>query len=360
MRALRIPSSLMTVCLTCGLAGLPQASWCPGSERVQLPEGPGLSAKYPGDAGLMRDPAVLLAENFESGPIDDLKQRWSEISNKDGKVLAFSEDVPPGSHGRRSIQMTATLADNTGGHLYRRLPRGVDKAFARFYVKFPKDTGYIHHFVHLGGYNPPTAWPQGGAGERPRGDDRVTVGIEPYGHYGQYPAPGAWTFYTYWQEMKISADRKYWGNALDGLRPAAIPHDRWQCVEVMLQLNSAPERADGELALWIDGKLDTHLKKGVPRGPWTGQGFKQVASGGEPFEGFRWRRSTDLKINFFWLLYYVTEHAPRQNKVTNPPATSRVWFDDIVVATDYIGPIKPVPDRPGRRTATRPGPASRP
>lgn len=355
----RISPFLMTTVLTCATVGPVAVQPCRGVEPTKLPEGPGLSAKYPGDAGLARDPAVLLAEDFENGALDTLKKQWSDISNKDGKVLAFSKDVPPGSHGGRSIQMTATLAENTGGHLYTRLPRPVDKAFARFYVKFPKDTGYIHHFVHFGGYNPSTSWPQGGAGERPRGDDRITVGIEPYGHYGKFPAPGAWTFYTYWHEMKISGDRKYWGNALDGPKPTAIPLDRWQCVEVMLQLNSAPDKADGELALWIDGKLETYLKKGVPRGPWDGQGFKTATSGGEPFEGFRWRKSNDLKINFFWLLYYITENAPRQNKVSNPPPTSRVWFDDIVVATEYIGPIKAASDQTGKEVATKPAPAGK-
>ena len=42
-------------------------------------------------------------------------------------------------------------------------------------------------FVTLGGYRPATTYPQGGAGERPRGDDRITAGIEPWGDYGRYP-----------------------------------------------------------------------------------------------------------------------------------------------------------------------------
>jgi len=61
--------------------------------------------------------------------------------------------------------------------------------------------------------------------------------------------------------------------------------------------------------------------------------------GGEPFEGFRWRNSNDLKLNFFWLLHYVTENAARQNRVDNPEKENTVWFDDIVVATEYIGLI---------------------
>ena len=304
----------------------------------------GIAAKYTGDAGIERDPHVLFAENFETGSIEEIGKRWGEISNKDGKVMAFGIDVPSASVGKRSLQVTATLGENTGGHLYTRLPRGAEKVFLRFYVKFTAEAPYIHHFVTLGGYNPPTAWPQGGAGERPRGDDRFTVGIEPYGNYGRYAAPGAWNFYAYWPEMKGSADGKYWGNSLTLTRPALVPRDRWQCVEMMLQCNSAPEKSDGELALWLDGQPVAHFYPGARRSRWTGMGFSAVAEAGEPFEGFRWRTNRDLKINFFWLLHYVTENAARQNNVAKPNPISRVWFDDLVVSTEYVGPIhKPSP-----------------
>ena len=86
----------------------------------------------------------------------------------------------------------------------------------RFYVKFPDPAGYVHHFVHLGGYDPSTRWPQGGAGERPRGDERVTVGIEPFGRNGTRPPPGEWNFYAYWHEMKTLGRRP-----LLGQRPVA-------------------------------------------------------------------------------------------------------------------------------------------
>jgi hypothetical protein len=299
-----------------------------------------LAARYPHDLGIARDPHVLFAEDFENGTLEDVIRRWGDASNKDGKVLAFSTNTPPGSPGHRSLQMTATPGKNTGGHLYTRLARGVDQAYLRFYVKFAADPDYIHHFVHFGGYNPPTSYPQGGAGERPRGDDRITVGIEPFGEYGRYPAPGAWNLYTYWHEMKISADGHYWGNGLLPAQPAQAPRNRWQCVEAMLKLNSAPDRPDGELALWLDGKLVAHFAKGVRRGPWSGMGFTLAKEGGEPFEGFRWRTSTDLKINFLWLLHYVTENPSLQNHVPPPRRPNRVWFDNIVMSTAYVGPLQ--------------------
>ncbi len=300
----------------------------------------GIVAQYPGDTGIERDPRVLFAENFETGTLDDLAKRWSSVKGNAGPVLNFAEDAPPNSAGKRSLQITATLGENDGGHLYKQLARGVEKLHARFYVKFAEDAPYIHHFVHLGGYQPPTPWPQGGAGERPRGDERITVGIEPHGLYGSVPPPGAWNFYSYWHEMKVSADGRYWGNAISPETPLLVPRARWQCVEVMLKLNSAPDQTDGELALWLDGEKAMHIAKGTPRGPWSGMGFKLPKDGGTPFEGFHWRTSDELKLNFFWLLHYVTDLAPRQNKVTNPNRINRVWFDDIVVATEYVGPIR--------------------
>ena len=48
--------------------------------------------------------------------------------------------------GKRSPRMTATLGQNTGGHLCRRLPRPVDKVFLRFYVTFAENVAHIHHF----------------------------------------------------------------------------------------------------------------------------------------------------------------------------------------------------------------------
>ncbi|MGQ9523237.1 MAG: hypothetical protein ACUVTZ_00215 [Armatimonadota bacterium] len=308
--------------------------------RSALPDGFGLSARYPGDRGIDKDPNVLFTEDFEVESLSALARRWSDVSNKDGKVLSLSGDVPPSSGGRRSLQMTATLGENTGGHLYARLPREVETVFARFYVKFPPDVGYIHHFVHLGGYNPPTNYPQGGAGERPLGGERVTVGIEPTGNYGRHPAPGVWNFYAYWHEMKRSADGRYWGNSIQPETPLPVPRGRWQCVEVMLKLNSSPEKRDGELALWLDGRLSMHVRQGTPRSEWTGMGFRVLKSRGEPFEGFSWRADNRLKINFFWLLHYVTEQAARQNRVSSPNPICRVLFDDIVVSTTYVGPTK--------------------
>jgi predicted amidohydrolase len=118
----------------------------------------------------------------------------------------------------------------------------------------------------------------------------------------------------------------------------------------MIQMNDVGE-SNGELALWIEGKRVSHLGKGYPKGKWTFDKFLvdqggesvrwndekrgpenfSVPAGGSPFDGFRWRSDERLKLNFLWVLFYITRSP--QGKI------SKVWFDDIVVAKEYIGPL---------------------
>ena len=58
----------------------------------------------------------------------------------------------------------------------------------------------------------------------------------------------------------------------------------------------------------------------------------QVPEGGALFEGFRWRTVKELNVNYVWLYIYTEEPASHRLKV---------WYDHVVVATDYIGPIQP-------------------
>lgn len=266
--------------------------------------GDGLAAKYKSDAGIEKDPRVILRETFEG----DLKQ-WSETKN----AGEFESKIVHG--GSRSLKFTATLGKDTGGHLWKMLKPGYEKVHFRFYVYFPQEHEYVHHFVHLCGYNPATMWPQGGAGERPAGDKRFSTGLDIWGEWGKLAPPGRWTFYSYWCEMKASNDGKFWGNMPKQEKNVLVEKGRWVCAEFMLKCNTVGT-PDGEQAFWIDGKC---------AGRWG---------------GYRWRTDAALNVNGLWLLYYVTESAPRQNQVKDPKTTNTVYFDDLVVAQDYIGPAK--------------------
>ena len=105
----------------------------------------------------------------------------------------------------------------------------------------------------------------------------------------------------------------YWGNGFGPDEPRLIKKDRWYTIEFMVEANDPGEK-NGRQAFWVDGEL-------------VGE-----------FGGFAWRTDPALKVNAFWLLFYVTGNEASQNQVEQTEV-SRVWFDNVVVARDYIGPV---------------------
>ncbi|MEK7269738.1 MAG: hypothetical protein AAB215_02220 [Planctomycetota bacterium] len=315
------------------------------------PPAPGISARYPGDEGIEKDPDVLFVSQFEEDSVAGAAKRWTEAKGANDGVLVLSGDVPPGSPGKKSLQMTATKGKNTGGHLWKLLKPGVDEMYARFYVKFSKDHPYVHHFVKIGAWKDSPNWPQGEAGHRHDGAKSFQTGIEPGSEWGKRDPPGAWFFYTYWQGMRSWQGPKgtsFYGNAFAPAAAEQVPRDQWQCVEFMVKANTAPEKSDGEQAFWIDGRLAGRWAPGTPTGKWVKDRF--VEGPGAPFEGFCWRTDGALKINTFWLLYYMesvfkgdSQFKPRPGVAYNANVGT-VWFDHVVLARKPIGPLqKPLP-----------------
>lgn len=306
----------------------------------------GIASQYPGDAGIAQDPRVVYAENFETDGIEPLRQRWDMVRNDE--IMTLDSDVPPHSAGNRSLLMSQRAELGTGGDLYQVLGEGHDQVYCRMYVKFAEDCQPVHHFgTCVGGHFPPSKWPIVRAGQPPAGDKSFWVGIEPFGESWR------WDYYTYWWEMRGSPPRgQTWGNSFIQDPELAVERGRWICVEQMVKLNDVGE-ANGEMALWIDGVPVSHVGQGFPRGTWIfdkfhpgrgGEGVRwnrelgeretlTTASDGDPFEGFRFRTDASLNINYVWLYLYLTQGTPGH--------INRVWFDDVVVATDYIGPLQP-------------------
>jgi hypothetical protein len=83
----------------------------------------------------------------------------------------------------------------------------------------------------------------------------------------------------------------------------------------MLKANT-PGKRDGRIAFWVDGKL------------------------AGDFPGLRFREVEELKPNHVFLLSYSSELQPNQTH----------WYDDVVAATSYIGPMRPA--EPEERTET--------
>jgi len=242
--------------------------------------GPGLASKYPGDGGIETDPKVLFIEMFEEPALDALKQRWEEVRNPE--IMSFATDVPAGSGGGHSLLMTHIGGKGDGGHLYRRLSKGHEQVFARFYVKFDPDCAPVHHLgTCIGGNQPSTSWPSVQAGQPTDGARSFWTGIEPFGKSWR------WDFYTYWCEMRGSPPRgQTWGNSFVQDRELKVARGQWTCVELMVKMNDVGD-SNGEMALWIDGQLIRHLGKGFPKGKWV---FDKFLSG-EGGDSVRWNNA---------------------------------------------------------------------
>jgi hypothetical protein len=292
---------ILTLC-TSSLSVLPNMA-----ASSTLPQGNGLAAACAGDQGIAAHPAVIFAHNFEQG---ELQTVWDSWRDTDEAVLSLIDDSKTDPVvGHKTLQVTATLGQNTGGGLTKWF-NSAETIFLRFYVKFDPACDYVHHFCTLRANKSlqgKDKWSGfGGAGLKPPGDARFSTALEPWGNWGRWAAPGRWNFYSYWHEMEKSRDNKYWGNAFRPESQPDIPKGIWICAEFMLKHNT-PSQNDGEQAFWINGSL---------RGHW---------------QGINWRSSPTLWANALTLESYVTDRWTK-NKVNT------IYFDNVVIAKEYIGP----------------------
>jgi hypothetical protein len=240
---------------------------------------------------------ILFADTFEVGRFSP---QWSF-----GKSKAFTLNHDPlHSHsGSCSMEVTVLPGENAGGMGRIWFNPGFDKVHARWYVKFDSgfDQGNLMHLDRLGALRDRNA---ATAGRRPNGSDFFRTTLDLWRDWGRNPAPGEALFYSYFPLMKIdSKTGKYYGNFFKPRRKVLILPGRWYCMEMMLKANHAG-RGDGEQAFWINGKLIGH------------------------FRNITWRFTNQLRINTFSLGLFIHE-----NQKVN-----RIWYDDVVVSTGFVGP----------------------
>lgn len=283
----------------------------PVSEAVEY----GIASRYVGDQGIENDPSVVFSEDFEGPDLSAVLSGWEYVTHEERMTLC--SDAPPVSEAQQSLFMKGS-AD-----MYQRLPPGYDQLYIRFYAKFEAGCDCGGHWVWLGGRYPSVPWPWPEAGTCPEGDERWATGVEPMG------SSWSWDFYTYWMHMRSAPDGHCWGNTFSG-RPSPWPvaKDEWICVEFMVKMNDPVTAYNGEQAFWINGEKMAHLGPGFPSGKWIWDGFYPGIDE-DPFEGFQWRKVEGLNINYVWLEHYVP----------NDPDCG-CWFDNLVIATQYIGPIR--------------------
>jgi len=253
-----------------------------------LPEGSvGIASRYPGDLGIGKDPAVIVAEDFESGTEGKLQDGWRP---ERAHFVAPEHNLFPSRH---ALEWVLTQQPGQVGasasHWFR---PGFDQVFARVYWWLAPDL----KVVNMHGWGIQALKPGLDAsittGHKATGDDAFCAFLD-------YPFSDL-SPYVYHPEQKT----RFGDHFSSGFK---MELGRWYCTEIMLKGNT-PDKRDGELALWVDGRLIKH---------WTGLRLRDVA---------------ELKINRLDLEFFSHD---------NRRGTNRVRFDNLVIATSYIGPAVP-------------------
>ncbi|MFB3893757.1 MAG: hypothetical protein ACE15C_17220 [Phycisphaerae bacterium] len=294
-----------------------------------LPEGGnGIAAKYPGDAKIAGDPAVILADDFEDYTrASDLGKRWDNVFQKQYVTLATTQANV--FRGRQSLEFTLPRQEAELGDAVEKILKAErDVLFLRYYSKYesPYDVvGSSHNGASISAhYNDSKG--RATPGIPADGVNKFLANLETWRGEATTPSPGYLNIYIY-----HPGQRSQWGDhffptgqvmpntslAFDFgptfvKRPDVMPKlDRWYCYEFMVKANTpgtagGKGKSDGRIAVWVDGKL--------------------VAD----FPRLRLRDVETLRIDRFGLCFHIK---------SNPKGVSRKWYDNVVAATSYIGPV---------------------
>jgi hypothetical protein len=316
---------LTTVALP-GALLLAAMSSIPAEKFPTLPEGvTGIAAKYRGDKGIDQDPAVVFADDFEShASVADLRTKWDVLTHEE--LLSIVDGTDNELGGAKSLLLTIPQQDAPlGAHVDKLLTETQDVLFLRWYQRFDDAWMVPGGSVHNGGSISAKYVVEGRAtpGIRADGRNKLLVNFENENATGD--APGWMNVYVYWPEQGDRwGDHFYpsgtvfpfshtrsgavtFGEQFKAHRDFSPTLGRWYCYEYMVKANT-PGQRNGRIAMWVDGRL--------------------IAD----FPNLRFRDIEDLKIDRFGLGVYISNNARRLN---------RKWFDNVVAATSYIGPVAP-------------------
>jgi len=277
-----------------------------GAEQEQTGEKVvyGLAAKYPGDEGIGQDKAVLFHDDFESGRPG---WRWDHVR---GVKHIEAETNPNIARGEQSAKFVLKRGRNSDTTIWKWVPEQ-DELYMRHYARYGDDYGYQYHggsgYCAMSNYQ---FGPGGHAGRAPKGDKLFWNTLEPSGRRGKYETPGALNFYAYWWKMKKTLGKRSYGNRFMTEPPQVPEKCKWMCIEWRVKVNTAGED-DGELDCWVNG-----IKCGQ-------------------FRGINWRSDENLRVNQVKLSLYLAIGGFDR---VGGGDTRTMWYDDVVVATEYIGP----------------------
>jgi hypothetical protein len=285
-----------------------------------------LANKYPGDRGIETDPAVILADNFETytNPSQMTAIRWNKVSLRHTRIATEAGNV---FSGHRSLEFALPISSTEVGiSAMKNISPARDVVFIRAYTKF--DPGFIvkgsHNGLKLSANDPgtPTKPPANGTGF-------FLFNLQNSQQKGEVP-PGFSHLYVYWPKQR-SKFGDHWfsdGTVLPNIpvlggrgewlaypnqypdfqvMPNHLPQrGRWYCYELMVKANTVGQK-NGEVKFWIDGKLTAR------------------------FPNLFLRSISTLKVD----QAFITLHAGHSERV------NKKWYDNVVIATQYIGPMRP-------------------
>lgn len=278
----------------------------------------GIADSFPGDSGIDGHTQVLFATGFEA---DTWQDEWTTVQYPSNGVQLDSDPgglfepfigkavrsrIPEGTNSGMSLLWD--FADETGSE--------PDEIYWRYYLRMA-DTWQA---TVDGGKLPGISGTYGvaGWGGRPsdgtngwsaRGTFRTRMGAT----NPLYPRANPIGFYCYHADMAGSyGDVWIWNTGYNGY----LENNRWYCIEQYCRLNTVGN-SDGILRAWVDGRL----------------AFDK--------SDIRMRTIDDLKIERIWMNVYHGGTAVTDQDMD-------LYFDNVVIATDYIGPA-------GGTLAARPG-----
>lgn len=288
-----------------------------------LPTGnAGIASRYPRDAGIASDAAVIYADDFESyASASGLRAagRWNEmfqaantrVATEAGNVFA----------GQKALEFTLPRAGGeVSNELIKYLNPTQDTVFVRFHAKYDAAFDVVGS-SHNGVMIQASYWdgPGSGPGIKADGYNKFLVSFEATRDDASIASPGSLNIYIYHPEQRdVWGDHFYptgrvvpfdrtpgnFGPSFVA-RPEVVPQrGRWYAYEVMVKANT-PGLRDGRIAMWLDGAL--------------------IAD----FPNLRLRDTADLKVDRVNLSLHANGGIQ---------SVSKKWYDNVVIAKSYIGP----------------------
>lgn len=263
----------------------------------------GLAAEYPADKGIERSSDVVFATGFDEFR---WRSRWAKDSA--GEFDVVNEDRV--NHfeplAGNSLRVNLKKGSNYGADLrlyLKDLGGEVDELFFRYYLRFGDDW----HPTVDGGKLPGLAGTYGKAGWGGRRSDGSNGWALRGGFLRAFPPDHPMQgltqvlTYAYHADMKTDyGDHWIWPGAI-------LQRNRWYCIEQQLRLNR-PGATDGILRVWVNGRLTMER------------------------QNIRLRTTDRIRIETVWLDVY-------HGGVALSPYDQHLYFDNIVVARRYIGPL---------------------